>query len=110
MLNPTSALAGMGLDKYVALITDGRFSGGTRGTAIGHISPEAGQGGPIALVEDGDAISIDIPAKRVDLNVSEEDLKERQVRWTKPAPKITEGYLARYAEMVSSAAQGAVVR
>jgi len=109
MLNPTSALAGMGLDKYVALITDGRFSGGTRGAAIGHISPEAAQGGPIALVEDGDAITIDIPGKTVNLNVSEEDLRERRAKWTKPPPKITEGYLARYAEMVGSAAQGAVV-
>lgn len=109
MLNPTSALAGMGLDRAVALITDGRFSGGTRGAAIGHVSPEAAHGGPIALVVDGDDISIDIPAKSVILNVSEEELARRRSKWKPPAPSITHGYLARYAAQVSSAAQGAVL-
>ena len=109
MLNPTSALAGMGLDRSVALITDGRFSGGTRGAAVGHVSPEAAHGGPIALVKDGDEITIDIPAKRIDLNVPEEELARRREAWKPPQPKITEGYLARYAQQVSSAAQGAVL-
>lgn len=110
MLNPTSALAGMGLDNSVALITDGRFSGGTRGAAIGHVSPEAAHGGPIALVKDSDEISIDIPAKRMDLLVSEEELEERRKAWTQPAPKITEGYLGRYLKLVTSAASGAVLK
>ncbi len=110
MLNPTSVLAGMGLDKRVALITDGRFSGGTRGAAIGHVSPEAAHGGPIALINDGDEIQIDIPAKQVTLNVPEEELNERRDRWKPHEPKITEGYLARYAKTVTSAAQGAVVK
>jgi dihydroxy-acid dehydratase len=109
MLNPTSALAGMGLDRSVALITDGRFSGGTRGAAIGHVSPEAAHGGMIALVRDGDEISIDIPGKRIDLNVPEDEIKRRRSEWKPPAPSITEGYLARYAVMVSSAADGAVL-
>jgi dihydroxy-acid dehydratase len=109
MLNPTSALAGMGLDRSVALITDGRFSGGTRGSAIGHVSPEAAHGGAIALVEDGDEINIDIPAKRINLNVPEEELARRRSLWKPPAPSITHGYLARYAAQVSSAAQGAVL-
>ena len=109
MLNPTSALAGMGLDSSVALITDGRFSGGTRGAAIGHVSPEAAHGGPIAFVQEGDEISIDIPGKRLDLMVSEDELEKRSANWKPPAPKITSGYLARYAKLVSSAAQGAVV-
>jgi len=109
MLNPTSALAGMGLDRSVALITDGRFSGGTRGAAIGHVSPEAAHGGMIALVEDGDEISIDIPSKTITLNVSEDELAKRRARWKPPAPSITHGYLARYAAQVSSAAQGAVL-
>jgi dihydroxy-acid dehydratase len=109
MLNPTSVLAGMGLDRSVALVTDGRFSGGTRGAAIGHVSPEAAHGGPIALVKDGDEIVIDIPAKRIDLHVPEEELKKRKAAWKAPEPKITEGYLARYAKLVTSAAQGAVL-
>ena len=109
MLNPTSALAGMRLDRSVALITDGRFSGGTRGAAVGHVSPEAAHGGPIALVQDGDEISIDIPAKRIDLNVPDEELNRRRAAWKAPTPRITEGYLARYAQQVSSAAQGAVL-
>jgi dihydroxy-acid dehydratase len=109
MLNPTSALAGMGLDRSVALITDGRFSGGTRGAAIGHVSPEAAAGGPIALVRDGDEIIIDIPAKTITLNVPQTELDARRAAWVCPPPKVTEGYLVRYARMVSSAAQGAVV-
>jgi len=109
MLNSTSALAGMGLDRSVALITDGRFSGGTRGAAIGHVSPEAAHGGPIALVRDGDWISIDIPAKRMDLNLSPDELNKRRETWEAPAARVTEGYLARYAARVSSAAQGAVL-
>jgi dihydroxy-acid dehydratase len=109
MLTPTSAVCGMGLDKDVALLTDGRFSGGTRGAAIGHISPEAAEGGPLGLVREGDTISIDIPAKRIDLCVPEEELAARRKRWRRPKPKITTGYLARYAERVTSAAQGAVL-
>ena len=110
MLTPTSALVGMGLDKDVALITDGRFSGGTKGSAIGHISPEAADGGPIALVEEGDRIAIDIPAKRLTLEVSEEELKQRRRKWTAPEPKIKEGYAYRYSRLVSSGAKGAVLR
>lgn len=109
MLSPTSAIAGMGLDKSVALITDGRFSGATRGASIGHVSPEAAACGPIALVEDGDIINIDIPAKRIDINVSADELEKRKANWVKPEPKITHGYMSRYARMVSSAAQGAIV-
>jgi dihydroxy-acid dehydratase len=109
MLNPSASLAGMGLDKTVCLITDGRFSGGTRGAAIGHVSPEAAHGGPIALVQDGDEITIDIPNKRIDLNISAEEFETRKRLWKPPKPKITEGYLARYADHVSSAAQGAIL-
>ncbi|MGQ9458354.1 MAG: dihydroxy-acid dehydratase [Anaerolineae bacterium] len=110
MLAPTSALVGMGLDGRVALLTDGRFSGATRGAAIGHISPEAMAGGPIGLVEEGDRIRIDIPARKLELLVSEEVLAERRARWQPIPPKVTTGYLARYAALVSSAAQGAVLR
>ncbi len=110
MLAPTSAIAGMGLDKDVALITDGRFSGGTRGAAIGHISPEAMEGGPIALIKEGDIISIDIPAKRIDLKISEEEMEKRKKEWKKPEPKIKEGVLYRYSQIVSSAANGAVFK
>jgi dihydroxy-acid dehydratase len=109
MLNPTSALAGMGLDKTVCLITDGRFSGGTRGAAIGHISPEAAHGGPIALIQDGDEIMINIPEKRVDLKISDEDFEKRRKLWQPPEQKIREGYLARYADRVTSAARGAIL-
>ena len=109
MLNPTSALAGMGLDQTVSLLTDGRFSGGTRGAAIGHISPEAAHGGPLALVRDDDEIVIDIPNKRVHLNVSVDELERRRNEWKPPTRRITEGYLARYAASVTSAAQGAVL-
>ena len=110
MLTPTSAIAGMKLDAHVALITDGRFSGGTRGAAIGHVSPEAMQGGIIAIVKEGDRIAIDIPAKTITLNVSEDEIGSRMAQWKAPAPKITHGYMARYAKMVSSADTGAVVR
>jgi dihydroxy-acid dehydratase len=109
MLAPTSAVVGMGLDHDVALITDGRFSGGTRGAAIGHVSPEAAEGGPIALVRDGDRISIDIPARRLDLLVPEAELAKRRKAWRQPKPKVTTGYLARYARMVRSAGAGAVL-
>jgi dihydroxy-acid dehydratase len=108
MLTPTSAIAGLGLDKEVALLTDGRFSGGTRGAAIGHISPEAADGGPIALVKDGDRIKIDIPAKTLTLLVDEAELATRKANWQAPEPKIKHGYLARYSRMVSSGSTGAV--
>jgi dihydroxy-acid dehydratase len=110
MLTPTAAIAGMGLDADVALITDGRFSGGTRGAAIGHVSPEAMQGGPIAFVEKGDRISIDIPSQTLSLVVDPEELQKRKAAWKRPGRKIKTGYMARYARGVSSASQGAVVR
>ncbi len=110
MLTPTSAIAGMQLDGQVALITDGRFSGGTRGAAIGHISPEAAQGGPIALVQEGDLISIDIPSKQIRLKVDDAQLEQRRGAWRAPEPKIKHGYLSRYARLVGSADGGAVVR
>ncbi|MBE6939785.1 MAG: dihydroxy-acid dehydratase [Ruminococcaceae bacterium] len=109
MLNPTSAIAGMGLDKDVALITDGRFSGATRGASIGHVSPEAASGGTIALVEEGDMIAIDIPAHTISLQVSDEELARRRANWICPEPKIKTGYLARYAKLVSSADRGAIL-
>ncbi len=109
MLNPTSALAGMKLDEDVALITDGRFSGATRGAAIGHVSPEAAAGGLIALVEEGDMISIDIPKGSISLLVDESVLKDRQSKWVKPEPKIKEGWLNRYQRMVTSGSKGAVL-
>ncbi len=110
MLTPTSAIAGMKLDAHVALLTDGRFSGGTKGAAIGHISPEAMQKGPIAIVQEGDRIAIDIPAKKLALKVSDQEIKDRLSKWSPPQPKITHGYMARYARMVSSASEGAVVK
>ena len=110
MLTPTSAIAGMGLDKEVALITDGRFSGGTKGAAIGHISPEAADGGAIGLVEEGDRIAIDIPAKRLTLKVSDDELEKRRQSWQPPEPRIKEGYHYRYSKLVSSGAKGAVLR
>lgn len=109
MLAPTAALVGMGLGESVALITDGRFSGGTQGPCIGHVSPEAMVGGPIALVEDGDEIIIDIPNRRLDLNVTKDVLAERKAKWIPPKPKITRGVLARYAKCVTSADKGAVL-
>ncbi|BCU77632.1 dihydroxy-acid dehydratase [Luteolibacter sp. LG18] len=110
MLAPTSAIAGRGLGESVTLITDGRFSGATRGAAIGHISPEAAAGGPIALVESGDLIEIDIPNRSIHLHVSAETLAERRTKWTPPEPKIRSGYLARYAKLVTSADTGAVLQ
>jgi dihydroxy-acid dehydratase len=110
MLTPTSAIAGMKLDAHVALLTDGRFSGGTRGAAIGHISPEAMQGGPIAVIKENDEIQIDIPGKRINLKVSDEEIKKRLACWSKPEPKITLGYMGRYSRMVSSASEGAVTK
>ncbi len=109
MLNPTSAIAGMGRDKDVALITDGRFSGATRGASIGHVSPEAAAGGPIALVQEGDIISIDIPARAITLQVSDEELAARKAAWVCPEPRIKTGYLARYAKLVTSADRGAIL-
>ena len=109
MLNPTSAIAGMGLDKEEALITDGRFSGATRGASIGHVSPEAASGGNIGLVEEGDLIVIDIPNHSISMKVSDQELAERRAKWVCPEPKIKTGYLARYAKMVSSADRGAIL-
>ena len=109
MLNPTSAIAGMGLSSSVALITDGRFSGASRGASIGHVSPEAAVGGPIALVEEGDTISINIPENKLELLVSDEVLAERRAKWQPREPKVTTGYLSRYREMVTSGNRGAVL-
>jgi dihydroxy-acid dehydratase len=109
MLNPTSAIAGMGLGSTVALITDGRFSGASRGASIGHVSPEAAVGGPIALIEEGDIIKIDIPANTINVDVSDEILAERKAKWQPREPRVTTGYLARYAKMVTSADKGAVL-
>ena len=109
MLNPTSAIAGMGLGSSVALITDGRFSGASRGASIGHVSPEAAVGGPIALIEEGDIIAIDIPNMKLDVKVSEEELEARRTKWQPREPKVTSGYLARYASMVTSGNRGAVL-
>jgi len=110
MLSPTSAIVGMGLDKDVALITDGRFSGGSRGAAIGHVSPEAADGGPIALVKNGDRIRIDIPKKRLSLLVGKDELRQRKKQWKAPVPRIKSGYAARYAQMVTSAGTGAIFK
>ncbi|MDI6780941.1 MAG: dihydroxy-acid dehydratase [bacterium] len=110
MLTPTSAIVGMELDSHVALITDGRFSGGTRGAAIGHISPEAAEGGPIALIQNGDKINIDIPNRTIDIDVSSEELSERRKQWKQPKPKVTTGVLARYAAQVTSGSTGAVLK
>ena len=109
MLNPTSAIAGMGFGSSVALITDGRFSGASRGASIGHVSPEAAEGGPIALVEEGDLIRINIPEHKLELAVSDEELARRKAAWTPREPKVTTGYLKRYAKMVSSANKGAIL-
>ena len=109
MLNPTSAIAGMGLGSSVALITDGRFSGASRGASIGHVSPEAAVGGPIALIEEGDIIAIDIPNMKLDVKVTEEELEARKAKWQPREPKVTSGYLARYASMVTSGNRGAVL-
>ena len=109
MLNPTSAIAGMGLGSSVALITDGRFSGASRGASIGHVCPEAAVGGPIALVEEGDTIKINIPENKIELDVSDEELAARKAKWQPREPKVTTGYLARYAKMVSDSCKGAVL-
>ena len=109
MLNPTSAIAGMGLGSSVALITDGRFSGASRGASIGHVCPEAAVGGPIALVEEGDTIKINIPENKIELDVSDEELAARKAKWQPRDPKVTTGYLARYAKMVSDSCKGAVL-
>ncbi len=109
MLNPTSAIAGMGLGSSVALITDGRFSGASRGASIGHVSPEAAVGGPIALVEEGDIIKIDIPNLKLEIDVSDEELAKRKEAWKPREPKVTTGYLARYASLVTSGNRGAVL-
>ena len=109
MLNPTSAIAGMGLGESVALITDGRFSGASRGASIGHVSPEAAVGGPIALIEEGDIIKIDIPANKLDVDVSDEVMEERRKKWQPREPRVTEGYLARYQKMVTSGNRGAIL-
>ena len=108
MLNPTAVITGMGLK--VALITDGRFSGASQGACIGHISPEAMAGGPIALIEDGDIISIDIPNRSLRLEVSDDELARRKAAWKQPEPKIKTGYLARYAKLTTSASTGAVLQ
>lgn len=110
MLNPTSAIAGMGLGSSVALITDGRFSGASRGASIGHVSPEAAVGGPIALIEEGDIIAIDIPANTINVKVSDEEMAKRKEAWTPKEPKAKTGYLARYASMVTSADKGAILQ
>ena len=108
MLSVTAALVGEGLGDEVALITDGRFSGGTHGLMIGHVAPEAALGGPIALVEEGDQVIIDVDARRVDLDVSPEALADRRARWSAPVPRYTHGVMAKYAALVSSASNGAV--
>ena len=110
MLSPTATIAGMGLSESIALITDGRFSGGTRGPCIGHICPEAQVGGPIALLRDGDEIIINIPGRLLNINLSEEELEKRRENWKKPTSRVKEGYLARYSRLVGPASQGAILR
>jgi dihydroxy-acid dehydratase len=110
MLSSTAAITGMGLSDSVALITDGRFSGGTRGPCIGHISPEAMEGGPIAILKNGDRIRINIPNREIDVLLSDKEIKERFKTWRAPRQKITKGYLSRYARMVSSAGSGAIMK
>jgi dihydroxy-acid dehydratase len=109
MLAPTSLLQGMGLSSSVALITDGRFSGGTRGPCIGHISPEAAAGGPLAVIRDDDKIEIDIPGRRIEVKLTDTEIKTRLAKWHKPQPKFRTGYLSRYAKLVSSASTGAIL-
>ena len=109
MLAPTSAIEGMGLGGKVALVTDGRFSGATRGLAIGHVSPEAAVGGPICLIKDGDRIAIDIESRKIDLKVEEDELNRRSKERRRPEPKVSKGYLSRYSKLVQSASQGAVL-
>jgi len=109
MLAPTSAIQGMGLGEEVALVTDGRFSGVTRGASIGHVSPEAAEGGPIALVAEGDTILVDIPNRCLTLEVDDAELARRRAAWSPPEPRVQTGYLARYARMVTSASTGAIL-
>jgi len=109
MLQPTSALVGMGLGEEVALITDGRFSGGTKGMCVGHVSPEAMAGGAIGLVRAGDKVLIDVDKKRIEVLVDERELEKRRGEWSAPEPKIKSGYLARYGKMVGSASRGAIL-
>jgi dihydroxy-acid dehydratase len=108
MLAPTSNIMGMGLGSSVALLTDGRFSGGTRGACIGHVSPEAAAGGPIGLLRDGDMVTLDIPARRLDVDLSEDELSRRRAKWRAPQRELT-GWLKRYTAMVTSGSQGAVL-
>ncbi len=110
MLAPTAAIVGMGLADSVALITDGRFSGGTAGPCIGHISPEAAEGGPIALIKDNDMIAIDIPHRKIELEISKLELTKRLNNWRAPKPKVNSGYLARYIKLVTSASKGAILK
>lgn len=110
MLNPTSAIAGMGLGSSVALITDGRFSGASRGASIGHVSPEAAVGGPIALVKEGDTIKINIPENTLELDISDEEMEKRRKEWKPREPRVTTGYLSRYANLVTSANTGAILK
>ena len=110
MLSPTSEIAGMGLDKDVALITDGRFSGATRGASIGHVAPEAALGGPIAFIEEGDIIDIDITNHSMNVRVSDEEMSARKAKWQPREPRIKKGYLVRYASLVTSADKGAVLQ
>ena len=109
MLNPTSAIVGMGLGSSVALITDGRFSGASRGASIGHVSPEAAVGGPIALVEEGDIIKINIPEHSLNVDISDEEMAARRAKWQPRQPKVTTGYLARYAHLVTPGNRGAIL-
>jgi len=109
MLSPTSAISGMGLGEKVSLITDGRFSGATRGGCIGHVSPEAAEGGPIALIENGDTIRIDMVARTLDVDLSDDELARRRKAWKVPPPRVTTGWLARYRRLVTNAARGAVL-
>ena len=110
MLATTAALVGQGLGKKVSMVTDGRFSGGTRGFMVGHVAPEAFVGGPIALIKDGDKISINTDNNSIDLHVSQDELKERKEHWRRPDPNYTDGALAKYASLVGSAAQGAITK
>ena len=109
MLSPTAAIVGMGLSDEVALITDGRFSGGTQGPCIGHISPEAAVGGPLAILKDGDEIIVDIPNRKLEVKLTAFEIKSRLAKWKKPEPKVKEGYLVRYAKFAKSADKGAVL-
>jgi dihydroxy-acid dehydratase len=109
MLGPTSAIMGLGLGKDVALITDGRFSGGTRGLCIGHVSPEASEGGPIGLLRDGDTIAIDLTARSLDVEVTDAELELRRGKWRAPQPAYTTGWLSRYSRLVTNASNGAVL-